>query len=43
MEAVRAWASEPQHIEAKKLGKSHWYKYYHSIIAEVKTMHVHGG
>ncbi len=43
MDAVRAWASEPQHIEAKKLGKSHWYKYYHSVIAEVKTMHVHGG
>ena len=43
MDAVRAWATEPKHIEAKKLGQSQWYKYYHSVIAEVKTMHVHGG
>jgi hypothetical protein len=24
-------------------GRGAWYKYYHSVIAEVKTMHVHGG
>ncbi len=39
MESVRAWASQPIHIEAKQKGKSTWYKYYHSIIAEVKSMH----
>ena len=41
MDAVRAWAAEPKHIEAKQKGKSTWYRYYHSIIAEVKTMHTH--
>lgn len=40
MDAVRAWASEPKHIEAKQKGKSTWYRYYHSVIAEVKSIHV---
>jgi heme-degrading monooxygenase HmoA len=42
MEAIRAWAQEPRHIEAKQKGKSTWYRYYHSIIAEVKSMRQHG-
>ncbi len=41
MEAVREWASHPIHIEAKQKGKSSWYRYYHSVIAEVKTIHTH--
>jgi heme-degrading monooxygenase HmoA len=41
MEAVRAWASDPKHIEAKQKGKSTWYRYYHSVIAEVKSLHLH--
>ncbi len=41
MDAVRAWAAEPKHIEAKKMGKSAWYRYYHSVIAEVKSLHQH--
>ena len=43
MDAVRAWASEPRHIEAKQLGVSTWYRYYHSVIAEVKSMHMKEG
>jgi heme-degrading monooxygenase HmoA len=41
MDAIRAWATEPKHIEAKQKGKSAWYRYYHSVIAEVKSMQVH--
>jgi len=41
MEAVRAWASDPKHIEAKQKDKSTWYRYYHSVIAEVKSLHLH--
>jgi heme-degrading monooxygenase HmoA len=38
MDAVRAWAAHPIHIDAKQKGKK-WYKYYHSIIAEASSMH----
>jgi heme-degrading monooxygenase HmoA len=41
-DAVKTWAQHPIHMEAKKLGKSSWYKYYHSIIAEVNSIHMHG-
>jgi heme-degrading monooxygenase HmoA len=41
MDAVRNWAKHPIHITAKQEGKSRWYRYYHSIIAEVHSMHVH--
>lgn len=41
MEAVRNWAKDPQHIEAKKLGIKKWYAYYHSAIAEVQSFHTH--
>ena len=41
MDAIRSWAVHPDHIEAKKRGKSHWYRYYHSSIAEVTSMHMH--
>ena len=42
MDAVRAWASESKHIEAKKKGQSTWYRYYHSIIAEVQSLQARG-
>jgi heme-degrading monooxygenase HmoA len=41
MEAVHSWAAHPDHIEAKKKGKSTWYRYYHSVIAEVTSLHLH--
>ena len=34
MDSVSEWASHPVHIEAKKRS-AQWYKYYHSMIAEV--------
>ena len=41
MESIRSWAAHPDHIEAKKKGRSTWYRYYHSAIAEVKSLHMH--
>jgi len=41
MEAIRDWAQDPRHIEAKQKGKSTWYRYYHSAIAEVRSIHQH--
>ena len=41
MNAIRLWALHPDHIEAKKRGRSSWYRYYHSAIAEVTSMHMH--
>jgi heme-degrading monooxygenase HmoA len=41
MESLRIWATNPDHIEAKKLGASKWYKYYHSEIAEVTSFRSH--
>jgi len=40
MDSVSEWASHPVHIEAKKRG-AQWYKYYHSMIAEVGRFHSH--
>ncbi len=37
MDAVRNWAANPEHIKAKKLGMEKWYRYYHSLVAEVKS------
>lgn len=42
MESVRSWAQHPVHIEAKEKGRSSWYRYYHSEIAEVRSFHSHG-
>ena len=41
MDSIRSWAAHPDHIEAKKKGRSTWYRYYHSAIAEVKSLHMH--
>jgi heme-degrading monooxygenase HmoA len=41
MDAVRHWASNPEHIKAKQLGIKKWYKYYHSSIAEVQLFNQH--
>lgn len=41
MEAVKDWAANTKHQEAKALGIKRWYRYYHSIIAEVKSLRSH--
>lgn len=41
MEAVRTWAAHPIHIQVKQMGKTSWYRYYHSVIAEVTTFNIH--
>jgi heme-degrading monooxygenase HmoA len=40
-EAIQEWAKHPIHQEAKVLGMNRWYKYYHSMIAEVARFHEH--
>jgi heme-degrading monooxygenase HmoA len=40
-ESIKNWAYHPIHLEAKKLGASKWYRYYHSIIAEVNRFNSH--
>lgn len=40
-ESIKEWAMHPIHIEAKKHGAEKWYRYYHSMIAEVNRFHVH--
>lgn len=40
-EAISEWAKHPIHIEAKKMGKSKWYWYYHSVLADVNSFHSH--
>ena len=40
-EAIKQWAKHPIHREAKALGQSTWYRYYHSMIAEVDSFHSH--
>ena len=40
-EAIKQWALHPIHQEAKALGRNRWYKYYHSMIAEVRSYHEH--
>ena len=37
------WAVHPRHLEAKQLGISRWYKYYHSLLARVESQRYHGG
>ena len=39
--SIKEWATHPIHIEAKKLGSEKWYRYYHSMIAEVNRYHEH--
>ena len=40
-ESIKQWARHPIHTEAKKLGAERWYRYYHSMIAEVNRFHDH--
>jgi len=35
LEAIRAWKSNPDHLEAQELGKSRWYKSYNVQVVEV--------
>lgn len=39
--AIANWAKHPIHIEAKALGMAKWYRYFHSMIAEVNRFHSH--
>ncbi len=43
MDAVKTWSTHPIHQEAKQLGVSKWYRYYHSMIAEVNAYREHVG
>jgi heme-degrading monooxygenase HmoA len=36
------WARHPKHREAKELGISRWYRYYHSLLARVESQRFHG-
>ena len=40
-EAIKEWAAHPIHQQAKELGRNKWYRYYHSMIAEVNSFHSH--
>jgi heme-degrading monooxygenase HmoA len=40
-EAIAEWAKNPIHQKAKQLGQGKWYRYYHSMIAEVERFHSH--
>ena len=39
--AIANWAKHPIHLETKAQGIAKWYRYYHSMIAEVKRFHSH--
>lgn len=39
--SIANWAKHPIHQEAKALGIAKWYRYYHSMIAEVNRFHSH--
>lgn len=41
MEAVREWGRHPIHKDAKVLGMTRWYRYYHSVLAEVSSFRSH--
>jgi heme-degrading monooxygenase HmoA len=38
---MAAWARHPLHREAKALGVSRWYRYYHSLLARVESQRYH--
>jgi len=40
-ESIKEWAMHPIHQKAKELGIQKWYRYYHSMIAEVNRFHIH--
>lgn len=40
-ESIKNWAAHPIHQEAKKRGVEKWYRYYHSMIADVSRFHSH--
>lgn len=35
LESIHEWSKDPIHIKAKSIGKTQWYKYYHSEIVQV--------
>lgn len=35
LEAIQAWRDDPQHIEAKKLGKSLWYPEHNMRVCQI--------
>lgn len=40
-ESIQNWGKHPIHQEAKERGITRWYRYYHSMIAEVNRFHTH--
>jgi heme-degrading monooxygenase HmoA len=40
--SIQHWGRHPVHQKAKELGRSTWYRYYHSMIAEVQQARFHG-
>jgi heme-degrading monooxygenase HmoA len=41
MASIQNWAAHPVHQKAKELGRSTWYRYYHSFVAEVQHARFH--
>jgi heme-degrading monooxygenase HmoA len=41
MASIQNWAAHPVHQKAKELGRSTWYRYYHSFVAEVRHARFH--
>ena len=39
MDSINEWRNHDLHKQAKEQGKKQWYKYYHSLICEVKHSH----
>ena len=34
-ESLRAWKTEPRHLEAQRRGRERWYEFYEMEVAEV--------
>jgi len=34
-ESLRAWKTEPRHLEAQRRGRERWYEFYEMDVAEV--------
>lgn len=41
LDSIDTWRKNATHIQAKAEGKKRWYKYYHSMIAKVESVHFH--
>ena len=41
LESIDNWRNNTLHQKAKAKGKKQWYKYYHSMIAKVESIHFH--